>query len=64
MAALFYFRWIAPAPRGLKKRILERLARESYTIGDGTESDECVICITIFEEGEEIKVLPCKTRVC
>ena len=51
----------APAPRALRKRILERLPRESYSReGTESESSECVICITVFEEGEEIRVLPCK----
>ncbi|KAJ4746611.1 RING-H2 finger protein ATL45 [Rhynchospora pubera] len=48
-----------PPKRGLKKSALKALSKIRYEKQDDTEKQtECVICLTEFEEGEEIRILP------
>jgi hypothetical protein len=53
----------APANKGLKKKILKRLLKVTYSVGEGESQSmsDCPICISEFEEGDEIRILPtCK----
>ncbi|KAJ1703043.1 hypothetical protein LUZ63_002822 [Rhynchospora breviuscula] len=48
-----------PPKRGLKKSALKALPKIRYEKEDDTEKQtECVICLTEFQEGEEIRILP------
>ncbi|KAJ6794274.1 RING-H2 finger protein ATL3-like [Iris pallida] len=48
------------APRGLEKEVLNSLAVEVFSAGDGDAEEEadCAVCINEFDEGEKVRVLP------
>ncbi|XP_010270525.1 PREDICTED: RING-H2 finger protein ATL80 [Nelumbo nucifera] len=52
----------APANKGLKKKILRSLPKQTFNGGGDLNGNgkfvDCVICLTEFVEGDEIRVLP------
>jgi hypothetical protein len=52
----------AAANRDLKKKILKTLPKLTYLVSESESvSDDCCPCLSGFEEGDEIRVLPtCK----
>ncbi|PWA47945.1 RING-H2 finger protein ATL80 [Artemisia annua] len=51
----------APTNRVLKNKILKRLPKQTYSVSKSESGSDCAICISEYEEGDEIQVLPtCK----
>ncbi|KAF8406729.1 hypothetical protein HHK36_008821 [Tetracentron sinense] len=47
-----------PANKGLKKKILRSLPKLSYNSTVNGKLADCAICLTEFDDGDEIRVLP------
>ncbi|KAJ4702323.1 RING-H2 finger protein [Melia azedarach] len=48
----------SPANKGLKKKILRTLPKQTLTAESAGKFSDCAICLTEFGIGEEIRVLP------
>ncbi|GMJ02797.1 Arabidopsis Toxicos en Levadura 80 [Hibiscus trionum] len=47
-----------PANKGLKKKILKSLPKDTFTPDFSAKFSDCAICLTEFVAGDEIRVLP------
>ncbi|KAK6245708.1 zinc finger protein [Theobroma cacao] len=47
-----------PANKGLKKKILKSLPKATFSAESSAKFSDCAICLTEFEVGDEIRVLP------
>lgn len=45
--------------RGIPKKYLKQLPTSTYTAQEGWEHQDCVICLTEYEEGDTMRRLPC-----
>jgi len=50
--------------RGATKKVIEKLETKKYHKGllDDAEDAKCAICLSNYEEGEELRFLPCKPK--
>ncbi|KAL9448838.1 hypothetical protein AB3S75_010888 [Citrus x aurantiifolia] len=48
----------SPANKGLKKKILRTLPKQTFTSESVAKFSDCAICLTEFVNGDEIRVLP------
>ncbi|KAF2324807.1 hypothetical protein GH714_017211 [Hevea brasiliensis] len=46
------------ANKGLKKKILRSLPKQTFSADSATKFTDCAICLTEFATGDEIRVLP------
>ncbi|KAE8680346.1 RING-H2 finger protein ATL80 [Hibiscus syriacus] len=47
-----------PANKGLKKKILKSLPKDTFSADFSAKFSDCAICLTEFVAGDEIRVLP------
>ncbi|XVF74073.1 hypothetical protein PTKIN_Ptkin13bG0031800 [Pterospermum kingtungense] len=47
-----------PANKGLKKKILNSLPKDTFSADSSAKFSDCAICLTEFAVGDEIRVLP------
>jgi len=50
--------------RGAPKKVIEKLETKKYSKGllDDAEDAKCAICLCSYEEGDELRFLPCKPK--
>ncbi|KAK8648845.1 hypothetical protein V6N13_129587 [Hibiscus sabdariffa] len=47
-----------PANKGLKKKVLKSLPKDTFSADFSAKFSDCAICLTEFAAGDEIRVLP------
>ncbi|KAK8705776.1 hypothetical protein V6N13_049368 [Hibiscus sabdariffa] len=47
-----------PANKGLKKKVLKSLPKDTFSADFSAKFSDCAICLTEFTSGDEIRVLP------